>query len=149
MAEEQVIKLLEEIRDIHKEDLALRKRSAARLRFYPIALVVFLAVITIWLIFFFREGLILLVSQVGYCHFNSTSISEFKSTGAPISGSNGFKGGGLSAPAMVEIDGSGDVWVTSTSTNTMAEFIGAAAPVVTPVVANLAAPYGAHAVNKP
>jgi type II secretory pathway component PulF len=56
MADEVIIKLLEEIRDIQKEDLALRKRSEARLRFYPFVLVTFLAVILIWLIFFSAKG---------------------------------------------------------------------------------------------
>jgi type II secretory pathway component PulF len=56
MADEEMIRLLEEIRDIQKEDLALRKRSLIRLRFYPIALVAFLAVILIWLIFFSAKG---------------------------------------------------------------------------------------------
>jgi len=56
MADEAIIKLLEEIRDIQKEDLALRKRSATRLRFYPFVLVAFLAVLLIWLIFFSPKG---------------------------------------------------------------------------------------------
>ncbi|MEI9967601.1 MAG: hypothetical protein WDM87_02860 [Terracidiphilus sp.] len=42
-----------------------------------------------------------------------------------------------------------NVWVTNASLNSITEFVGAGAPVVTPKVANLLNPYGARAVNKP
>ena len=70
---------------------------------------------------------------------------------AAISGSNGYQSpgeGGDFSPYFVAIDGSGNVWVANADGN-LAEFVGAAVPVVTPVVANLLSPYGSHAVNKP
>lgn len=78
----------------------------------------------------------------------NSSISEFSSSGTAISGPTGYLGpysaGGIS------IDGSGNVWVPNDyPANTIVEFVGAATPVVTPMVANLMSPYGAHAVNKP
>ena len=82
---------------------------------------------------------------------NAASISEFNSSGAELSGSSGYTGGGLHGPVGIAIDGSGNVWVTNGtaySTN-IAEYVGAATPVVTPVVANLKSPYGQHAVNRP
>jgi hypothetical protein len=81
-------------------------------------------------------------------NLNGNSISEFNSTGTAISGSSGYRAG-LSSPAFLAIDGAGDVWVTNAGNNSISEFIGLAAPVVTPIVANLLTPYGAHAVNLP
>jgi sugar lactone lactonase YvrE len=49
----------------------------------------------------------------------------------------------------VALDGSGNVWANYTATDTVIELIGAATPVVTPIVANLLSPYGSSAVNKP
>jgi hypothetical protein len=81
-------------------------------------------------------------------NLNGNSISEFNSTGTAITGSSGYRAG-LSSPAFLAIDGAGDVWVTNAGNNSISEFIGLAAPVVTPIVANLLTPYGAHAVNLP
>ena len=91
---------------------------------------------------------------------NGNTVTEMNSSGTPISGASGYADGGVSAPLSVAIDGSGNVWVTNgcetnsttcvtSSTNTITEFVGAAAPVVTPIVANLLAPYTTSAVNKP
>jgi hypothetical protein len=56
----------------------------------------------------------------------------------------------LSGPTEIGFDGSGNLWVASSGNNTVTEFVGVGrTPVVTPVVANLVAPYGSHAVNKP
>lgn len=52
--------------------------------------------------------------------------------------------GGIDA---IAVDGSGNVWTSGGVT--VVEFVGAAAPVVTPIVANLLPPYGQHAVNLP
>jgi hypothetical protein len=78
------------------------------------------------------------------------SISEFSPFGVALSGSSGYTGiapgfGGDSL-LFIAIDGSGNVWVAG---NGVSESVGAAYPVVTPIVANLLAPYGSHAVNKP
>ncbi|MGA3032869.1 MAG: carboxypeptidase regulatory-like domain-containing protein [Terracidiphilus sp.] len=83
------------------------------------------------------------------------SISEFNSSGIAISGQSGhgygYGAGILSAPSNLAVDGSGNVWVTSSVSGggSLAEFVGVAAPVVTPIAANLSSPYGAHAVNAP
>lgn len=76
------------------------------------------------------------------------SFLEYSSSGAPITGSNGYQPG-LYGMQGIAIDGSGNVWATSFSGGTLTELVGAAAPVVTPILANLLPPYGSHAVNKP
>jgi streptogramin lyase len=76
------------------------------------------------------------------------SFLEYSSSGTPITGSNGYQPG-LYGMQGIAIDGSGNVWATSFSGGTLTELVGAAAPVVTPIVANLLSPYGSHAVNKP
>jgi streptogramin lyase len=76
------------------------------------------------------------------------TLNEFNSSGVALSGSNGYKGIQAYAGSNgIAIDGSGNVWVTSSED--VIEFVGAASPVVTPIVANLLAPYGTYAVNKP
>ena len=45
--------------------------------------------------------------------------------------------------------GPGNVWVSNDTLNTVTQFVGAASPVVTPIVANLLYPYGSRAVNRP
>jgi hypothetical protein len=79
------------------------------------------------------------------------ALSEFNSSGAAISDSGGYQAGSLDSPVALAIDGSGNIWVTSFSgnANAITEFVGAAAPVVTPLAANLMSPYGEHAVNRP
>jgi hypothetical protein len=79
-----------------------------------------------------------------------SSVSEFSPTGTAISGPSGYVGGMMEAMG-IGIDGSGNVWVTNAGygSNEILEFVGAATPVVTPIVANLRAPYGTYAVNRP
>ena len=77
-------------------------------------------------------------------------ISEFNSNGTAISGPNGYTNSSVIGSSIIAIDGSGNVWVNDPApSSTISEFVGAASPVVTPVVANLITPYGTHAVNKP
>jgi streptogramin lyase len=76
------------------------------------------------------------------------TISEFTSSGTAVTSSTGYQAG-LSAPYDIAIDSAGNVWVTNAGNSSLTKFVGAASPVVTPVVANLLSPYGAHAVNKP
>jgi len=80
--------------------------------------------------------------------YPDSSISEFSSSGLAISPSTGYLAG-LNISLSLAIDGSGNVWTTNSNLNTVTEFVGAASPVVTPIVANLLFPYGARAVNKP
>jgi hypothetical protein len=89
-------------------------------------------------------------------NLDGNSVSEFNSSRKAITGSSGYTGwlppsGGstLSTPLGAAIDGDGNVWVTNSGNNTVTEFVGLASPVVTPIVANLLAPYGSSAVNKP
>jgi len=91
-------------------------------------------------------------SNVWTANGNNSTLSEFNSSGTAISSSTGYTGGSataaLSEPDGIAIDGSGNVWIANIG-NTVTEFIGAATPVVTPMVDNLRSPYGSHAVNKP
>ena len=67
---------------------------------------------------------------------NSNSVSEFNSQGAAISGGNGYVSNGLLFPYALAIDPSGNLWVASDNTSgPLTEFVGAAAPVVTPLAA--------------
>jgi hypothetical protein len=80
--------------------------------------------------------------------YPDSDISEFNSAGTAISSSTGYQAG-LNLNLRIAVDGSGNVWVTNASLNSITEFVGAGSPVVTPKVANLLNPYGARAVNKP
>ena len=83
-------------------------------------------------------------------NYSNDNVSEFNSAGTAVSPSYGFQPvNGLSALAEIAIDGSGNVWVANKGGNSLVEAVGLAAPVVTPIVANLKSPYGAHAVNLP
>jgi hypothetical protein len=68
---------------------------------------------------------------------NNSNVSEFSNSGVAISPSTGYIGGGIFGADAIAIDGSGDVWIANgNSTNngtSLVEFIGAAAPVVTPL----------------
>lgn len=76
-------------------------------------------------------------------NLGNKSISEFNSSGTALSPSTGYQPGTWQEPQCVAVDGSGNVWVGN------GEIVGAAVPVVTPVVANLLSPYGTAAVNRP
>jgi hypothetical protein len=86
---------------------------------------------------------------------NSITISELSNTGTAITNSNGYQASGaFTGPIDLAIDGSGNVWVVNgeasgTYSAVITEMVGAATPVVTPIVANLLSPYGSAAVNKP
>ncbi len=70
---------------------------------------------------------------------NSNSVSEFNSGGNAISGSNGYVSNGLIEPYGIAVDPSGNVWVASDNTSgPLTEFVGAAAPVVTPLAVGVA-----------
>jgi streptogramin lyase len=67
---------------------------------------------------------------------DSDSISEINSAGTAISGSTGYVNLRMFSPYGIAIDGSGNVWVASDdNVGPLTEFVGAAAPVVTPLSA--------------
>jgi streptogramin lyase len=85
--------------------------------------------------------------NVWVTNFTASSISELNSSGATISPAYfGYEAGERYVPNAIAIDGSGNVWVGGSA---IIEYVGAATPVVTPIVANLKSPYGQHAVNEP
>jgi DNA-binding beta-propeller fold protein YncE len=55
------------------------------------------------------------------------------STGTPISGPSGYEGAGLDGAAGLAVDPSGNVWVANFNNSSITEFVGAAAPVRTPI----------------
>ena len=75
-------------------------------------------------------------------------LASSTTAGTAISPSTGYQAG-LNLSLRIAVDGSGNVWVTNASLNSITEFVGAGSPVVTPKVANLLNPYGSRAVNKP
>jgi sugar lactone lactonase YvrE len=81
--------------------------------------------------------------SVWIANAQNANISEFSSTGVAISPVTGYTNNQLSYPSALAIDGAGNIWVPagSAGNSLVSEFIGAAAPVVTPVAANLASPY--------
>jgi streptogramin lyase len=66
-----------------------------------------------------------------------SSISEFSNLGVALSPSTGFVNAGLAGAQVLAIDGSGNVWVSNLFHGQVFEFIGAASPVVTPLVTAL------------
>jgi len=65
---------------------------------------------------------------------DSDSISEISASGTAVSGSTGFVNVGMFSPYAIAVDGSGNVWVASDdSVGPLTEFVGIAAPVVTPL----------------
>jgi streptogramin lyase len=85
-----------------------------------------------------------------------SGLCEFSSSGTAISGESGFcyshGTGQLGEPWGLAIDLSGNVWVPdpqSGGSGAIVEFVGVAAPVATPMVANFLSPYGTAAVNRP
>jgi len=78
--------------------------------------------------------------------FPPSSISEFNSSGTAISPSTGYQAG-LNLSLRLAIDGSGNVWVSNASLNTVTEFVGLASPVVTPIVGNLTGSSGSPVIT--
>ncbi len=65
---------------------------------------------------------------------DSDSISEINPSGTAISGANGYVNVEMFSPYAIAVDGSGNVWVASDdSVGPLTEFVGIAAPVVTPL----------------
>ena len=77
------------------------------------------------------------LGNVWLVNSGSNSVSEFLSSGRPQSGVGGYGSASLANPYRLAIDRSGSVWVTnlggsSTTTGTITQMVGVAAPVVTP-----------------
>ena len=83
-------------------------------------------------------------------NFANNSVSKFSSSGTAITGSNGYTNSNINKPYYISIDGSGNVWLATgnVNTNSISELVGLAAPVGTPIAANLVSPYSAPA-SKP
>jgi hypothetical protein len=60
------------------------------------------------------------------------------STGAVISGPIGYTSNSLFGTMALAIDGAGNIWIQNSSTASLTEFVGVAAPVVTPLAAAVA-----------
>ena len=73
--------------------------------------------------------------NVWAANFGNNTVSEHNSAGGSISPSTGYLGGILTHPLAVAVDGSGNVWIANSSDVTVTMFLGAAVPVVTPIVA--------------
>jgi streptogramin lyase len=80
----------------------------------------------------------------------NTYINEFSNFDFDLSPTgSGFKGNGsFAGPYALAVDGSGNVWSVNYSTNTLVEMVGSAAPVATPIVANIITPY-THPASQP
>jgi len=78
--------------------------------------------------------------------YPNSTISEFNSSGFPISSSTGYLAG-LNQSLRIAIDGSGNVWVPNATLNSVTEFIGAAVPVVTPTVGILTGASGSPVIS--
>lgn len=63
----------------------------------------------------------------------NSSLANLANNGTPLSPNAGYSGGGLSSPTGLAIDSSGNIWVTNAGDSSLTEFVGAAAPVVTPL----------------
>jgi len=70
--------------------------------------------------------------SVWIANTNST-LANLANSGTALSPGAGYNGGGLNTPTGMAIDSSGNVWVTNTGDSSLTEFVGAAAPVVTPL----------------
>jgi streptogramin lyase len=72
-------------------------------------------------------------------NFSNAAVTHYASaTGDLI---NYTAGGTLDGSEGIAVDGSGNVWIANAGNNTVSEIVGAATPVVTPLVASLLAPY--------
>jgi hypothetical protein len=69
----------------------------------------------------------------------NATISEFSNSGIALSPPNGYGGFRLDGDelATIAVDGSGDLWVANEDFGLVADFIGAATPVVTPLAAGV------------
>ncbi len=71
---------------------------------------------------------------------NSNAIKVLVNGGSNQSSATGFKAAGLNGPTKLELDNSGDLWVTNSGTgaNSVTEFIGLGAPTYAPLAVGVA-----------
>ena len=70
----------------------------------------------------------------------SNRIVGITNAGTALSGNAGYVTGATGTQLGPVVDGSGNLWFTNASSNTVSEMIGVAAPVVTPLSEGLIAP---------
>ena len=83
--------------------------------------------------------------------YGANQVALFSNSGATLA-TTSTTVGSFTMSRQILVDNSGSVWLSSsnnTPSNYLTEFPGQATPVVTPLVANLKAPYGASAINRP
>ena len=73
--------------------------------------------------------------NVWVADFTGLGIAELSSSGAFLSGAHGYTSGRTGGASDVAVDGSGNVWAPSNPG--VVEIVGAATPVITPIVAGL------------
>jgi len=75
--------------------------------------------------------------NVWVADYQGSKIVELSNTGTVLSGATGYTGGVASESFSAVPDGSGNLWSVSFGTQTVTEFIGLSAPVVTPLAAGV------------
>jgi PKD domain len=78
-------------------------------------------------------------SNVWIANQNAISVTALSNGGALLPGPSIYSAGTLNSPRGIAIDGAGNAWVTNNGNNTVSEYVGIAAPVVTPIAAGLPA----------
>jgi sugar lactone lactonase YvrE len=68
----------------------------------------------------------------------SNALTELNNDGSAISPASGYTDSSISVPVGIAVDGSGNVWLANYSGNSVTEFVGVGAPVVTPIAAGVA-----------
>jgi streptogramin lyase len=69
---------------------------------------------------------------------NCATLARLNSTGAVTSGPVGYTSNTLFGTMALAIDGAGNIWVQNSTTSSLTEFVGLAAPVVTPLAVAVA-----------
>lgn len=67
--------------------------------------------------------------NVWFVSNKNNSIGKSDKSGAPISPTGGYTGGGLSAPSGIAIDGSNRVWIANRNNNSISAFTSAGVPI--------------------
>lgn len=79
-------------------------------------------------------------SNVWITNAENNTVTELSNSGAVLSGTTGYTVASLAGPGSAGVDGSGNVWIANVSSingTSVAEFIGAGVPVVTPLAAGV------------